>query len=190
MPKIIVTTSRHATPPVRTLAKELSNALFSAKKVNRGRMNLQELFLFSKTRGASRIVIICRGLYGNPGRIVFIDTSRPNLRFYPLILFLKGVKFARDSGIKINRPTSIVPIFSLDKGAEGFAQELASALNIPFVGILGEETNYGFHRILLVESAQTKDLIYVIKFIEKGKDLGLKLLIKKVVYRELKTEKI
>ena len=193
--RLIVTTTRRANPRVRSLAKELALSLYSALRINRGKMSLPELAAVARSYGAVRVIIVCRGLYGNPGRLLFLDTSYEEVRFFPLILALSGVKLAREQGVKPTPPpsqTPVVPSPSIGENAD-FAQELAAALDLPYLEVesVGELSPF-CHRALVVEWVGSERTKHVIKFVScsSGEPEGPKLFVRKAVYRALTYEEV
>lgn len=182
MVRLIITTSRHSTPPVRRLAKELARALFSAKKVNRGGMSYAELFEMSRGMGARRVVIISKGVGGNPGRILFLDCTGDKPEFFPFIVHLRGVVFSEIK--RFRSPNNVVPVMCYLEEDE-VCEELAFALDIPYLGVFREDVFHSFTRVMLVEPVRRKNLGYVVKFIEEGGEVGPKLLILRVVFRKI-----
>ncbi len=95
MPKIIVTTSRHTNPRVRSFVKDLARVLLNAEKLNRGKLSLHELAVEAWNKNAELVIIVGRGLRGNPGRMVFVRISDDRY-FQEMILSLAGVKLIRE----------------------------------------------------------------------------------------------
>ncbi|RLE61376.1 MAG: hypothetical protein DRJ35_00600 [Thermoprotei archaeon] len=182
MVRLIITTSRHSTPPVRRLAKELARVLFSAKKVNRGGMSYIELFELARGMRAKRVVIIGKGIGGNPGRILFMDCTKDKLEFFPFIIHLRGVIFSEVKSFR--NPNNIVPVMCYLKEDE-VCEEIAFALDIPYLGVFEKEVFSSFDRVMLVEPVKKKNLGYVVKFIEKKGEVGPKLLILRVIFRKI-----
>ncbi|MCC6058923.1 MAG: hypothetical protein LM563_01595 [Thermofilum sp.] len=179
--ELVVSTSRHPTPPVRRLARELSFALWSARRVNRGGSSFQELVLLSKGLGARRLVLVDRGLHGNPGKLLFYDLTREEpVRL--LVIWLRGVVFPEKLR-SIRKPRA--PLFVASTGGySDFAEELAVALNYPYVGEVDfSRTSFEGRRLLLVEPVGKGNLAYVLKFLEGSTDLGLKILVKRFATR-------
>lgn len=179
--ELVVSTSRHPTPPVRRLARELSCALWSAKRINRGGSSFQELALLSKGLGARRLVLVDRGLHGNPGKLLFYDLSQDEPVLL-LVLWLRGVIFPEKLR-SIRRPANPLLVASIG-GYLDFAEELAIALNYPYLGGVDPGiADFDNRRILLVEPSEKKSFAYVLKFQEGSRDLGLKILVKKFATR-------
>ena len=186
--RLIITTSRHTNPRVRSFVKELANSLGNSIKVNRGKMDVSDLHLYARSLNASRVIIVGRGAYGNPGRITFLDTTREEPRYYPLILRLSGVSLGRDRGLKTvpaKIPTPIV-ISDPDPETVEFGQELATAFNRPFFeevdkGLVGE-----YEKVLIIEKIRTNRVKFVIKFVSRNfKLVGPRIFIRDVILKEL-----
>lgn len=174
---ILVTTTRHATPPVRRLAREIAWSLGFARKVNRGRMSLDELLLLARRVNASRIIIIGRGLYGNPGRLLFLGVSGEVEMKKILFLHLKGVVF---SGMR-NKPP--LPAYRLPIVSLGVTDDVAERIALGFDALylgrysLEELRNFkSYSRVIAIEPINRKGL--VLKFLERGEPLGPRLLVK------------
>ncbi len=192
---IIVTTARHTNQRVRSLAKELAAALFSAVRINRGKLSLEELVALARDKGARRVLIVGRGLRGNPGRIVILDTTFETVMFYPLIIALSGIKLAREQGVKPTpppAPTPIVPSPAQGENAE-FAQELAAALDLPYIEVDDlREIATLYPRAIVVEWVGSKRTKHVVKFVscsDRSAE-GPKLFVKRPVYRRLTYEEV
>ncbi|MEM0223820.1 MAG: hypothetical protein QXT33_04425 [Thermofilum sp.] len=187
MYEIVISTTRHVTPPVRRLARELSYALWSAKRVNRGGSSFSELILRARSLGARRLIIVGRGLHGNPGRIVFFDIGGTQTR--PLLLLrLRGVAFPEKLR-SIRRPSARILVVSVGRcseESEGIAEDIAYAVNSSYLGCLDEKDLKTFReaRVLVVEHVLEEHLAYVLKFIDNSQEIGLKILVKstKVYY--------
>jgi len=145
------------------LALSLPNAL----RINRGKMNYVDLFEYAKSLGAARVVVVCRGLRGNPGRIVFLDTTAEELCFYPLILKLRGVKLAREMGVRPSPPRRAVVAAPSEAEAIEFGQELAGALNLTFVeGVEAGELAGTYDSVLLIEPVRSPRASFAVKFVD------------------------
>ncbi len=183
MYEVVVSTTRHVTPPVRRLARELSYFLWSAKRVNRGGYSFEELVTLARALGASRLVIVGRGLHGNPGRILFYDIGGKEVRAL-LAMLLKGVVFPPKlrSTRRPRAPVLVASTGSCHGAADDAGEDIAYALNAPFVGCIAEERISDFRgvRLLLVEHVLSSNLAYVLKFAEDSRELGLKILVRSV----------
>ncbi|MHB9302976.1 hypothetical protein [Thermofilum pendens] len=180
MPRIIFTTSRHDTVPLRRLARELATMLYSAARLNRGGRSLPEVLALARARKASRLVVIYRGRGGNPGRMVFFDLSGDAPRVFPYLIRLRGVVFSPGSAAS-RRPAREVPVVSLGSETE-LAEELSVMLDVTYLGAMGEEAVAKYPgRLMVVEKVDRPSLAYVIKFYEGGSAIGPKLLIESLV---------
>lgn len=178
---IFVTTCRHATPPVRRLAKEIAWVLGHARKVNRGRMSLAGVVLMARNMGASRVIVVGRGLHGNPGIITFLNAEGGDEGRRILSLSLRGVVF---SGMKSRPPVpeSHLPVVSLG-ASEEIAENLAFAFDTVYLGSYALEDLASFSsysRVIAVEGVKSRSLALVLKFLEKGEPIGPKLLVKRL----------
>lgn len=185
---ILVTTSRHPNPRLRSFVKDLTCALPNAIHINRGKLNLDELAAEAYRRQCDIIVIVCRGQHGNPGRIVFIHIYKDHYEFYPLIIQIQGIKLIRempDAKIrKINN--EVLGYFDSSEEVENFAQSLSEALGLPLVELNSIEEIKGMaDAALIVEYTKNRDVPFVLKFLS-SKDfsmIGPLIRVKKVVYR-------
>lgn len=185
--RILVTTAHRTNPRVRSLAKELALSLPNATRVNRGKMSYAALFEYAKSLGASRVIVVCRGLRGNPGRITFLDTTARELCFYPLILKLGGVKLAREAGVRPSPPRHVVVVAPQEPEAVEFAQELAGALNLTLVeGINVGELTGTYDSALLVEPVHSPRASFAVRFVNPSTlaPRGPRLLIEKYYLRK------
>lgn len=177
---MLVTTSRHPTPPIRRTARELAALLYNAVRINRGGLSEAELYAKAKSIGAKRVVIIGRGRGGNPGRVVFVDTSGEEPVKLPLILSLRGVIYLG----RVPRASSETPITWTRSGGE-LCEELSIALDVPCIGKYSSGVHREYGRVVVVEKGGGK-ISYVIKFLEVGREVGLKLLVERLVWHEWK----
>lgn len=186
--RLIVTTTRHTNPRIRSFVKELAISLGNSIRANRGKRGLLALHLYARSLNASRVVIVGRGLYGNPGRITFLDTTHERPRYYPLVLRLSGVSLARDMGLKIGPSKTITPIVSSGSDTEliELAQELAGAFNRPFFEGVSEDLLEEYEKVLVIERVRTKKAKFIVKFMNKdGKPAGPKMFVRDVILKEL-----
>jgi len=185
-PKILVTTAHRTNPRVRSLAKELALSLPDAIKMNRGKMNYIDLFEYAKSLGIIRVIVVCRGLRGNPGRIIFLDTTAKELCFYPLILKLRGVKLAREMGVRPSPPRRAAVVAPGEVDAMEFGQELSGALNLTFVeGVEARELAGTYDSVLLIEPVRSPRASFAVKFVDPSTlaPRGPRLLVEKYYLR-------
>lgn len=183
---ILVTTSRHPNNRLRSFAKDLAKALPSALKLNRGRLSLEELAVKAKELGANTTVIVGRGNFGNPGRIVFMKIFEDSFTFMPIILGIKGVSLIRELGAtplsKITNEAIIV-LGEKDRDLIDLAQGLSEALEMPFYLSQNMSLKEFYDAFMILRRKQ----YITIEFwdISLKKRVGPKILINKVVYRIL-----
>ena len=152
-------------------------------------MSYPQLVEYARALGVMRVVIVCRGLRGNPGRIVFLDTTSSSVSFYPLILKLKGVKLAREMGVKPTPPRNMVVAAPLTPDSVEFGQEVAGALNLDFVeGVGVEDLASTYDGVLVVEPVESRKAIYALKFVDPKslRPRGPRLLIASYYLRRLR----
>ena len=184
---ILITTSRHPNPRLRTFVKDLARALPNAIHINRGKLNIDELAAEAYRRGSSVIVIVCRGWCGNPGRIVFLHIYKEHFEFYPLIIQIRGVKLVREipDAKPMRVSEEIIGYFS-NSESEDFALALGEALQIPVLKAnLIEDLKGISAAVLLVERAIRGNIPFIIRFISL-KDLALIgpiIKVRRVVYK-------
>lgn len=185
--RILVTTSRHPNPRLRSFVKDLARALPGASHVNRGKMNIDELAAEAYRRGSDTVVIVCRGQHGNPGRIVFMKVYEDEFEFYPLIIQLRGVKLVREmpDARPVRVESEVVGYFEGGE-AEALALALGEALGLPTIKASSIDDLRGVSQaVLLVEHVGKPDLSFVLKFLSLRKlDLvGPLMRIRRVAYR-------
>jgi len=184
---ILVTTSRHPNPRLRTFVKDLVCALPNAFHINRGKLNIDELAAEAYRRGSDVVIIVCRGLYGNPGRIVFMHIYEDRFEFYPLIIQIRGVKLIREMpDAKPRKVTDeIIGYFPNDE-VEEFALALGEALRIPVLKLYSIDDLRGIpSATLLINRGSRREVAFIVKFIS-SRDLmpiGPIIRIRKVVYK-------
>lgn len=178
--RYLVTTTHRSNPRVRSLAKELALSLPNAVKVNRGKSSLPELLLHAKSLGARRLLIVGRGLKGNPGRIEVFKTLDPPL--VSLVMKLSGVRLARELSTEARPPRSLSVLVPPAEAASEFGHELAAALDLPLVeGVDVEDLARACDSVLLVEYVNRPRALFALKFIEpvSGAPRGPRLLVEK-----------
>jgi len=189
--KIVITTTRRPSTRARSLTNDLAKSLPRAIRINRGKLNIEELAAKALDLGAERVLIVGKGLYGNPGRLVFLITTEENYYFYPLIIQLKGVKLIRELDetslpSKIERCAIVIAPESSIELSE-LAHSLSEALGIFYL----EENSLksiarAFDNLIVLEETLSINMRFVMKFVNPKnlKASGPKLFIKRVVYRE------
>jgi len=184
---IIVTTSRRSNPRVRSIANELAAVLPGAVKVNRGKMSLRDLYEHAKWVGAKRIVMVCRGLRGNPRRIIFMDSTGEAPAFYPLILKIRGVKLARELGGRRRKATSMV-VYVEQEDLKGFAHELAGALALSVIeDVARDEAHLYSDSLLFVEPVKSPRAEVALWFLDSKnwEPIGPRILVEEYYHRGL-----
>jgi len=191
---ILITTTRHTTPRTRALVKELVFSIDHIIKINRGKMSILDLFYRAKQLNCSRVIIVGRGLHGNPGRITFLMTDRSKPVFYPLILKLSGIKLAREMGVSLrSQPRKTVPVVVSNTSRERseileFAQELAAAINRPFLEVDYNTLKEDFENVILVKRSKKAKHCVSIYSLRDDKVTGPTILVEKTVYLSLPIE--
>jgi len=79
---------------IRTLCRDLANAIPSLKRVNRGKMSSYDIGERAIDMGIDKVLIIDRWK-GRPGRMRFFEVKE-GLSQIPPQLYIRGVKFRRD----------------------------------------------------------------------------------------------
>ena len=143
-------------------------------------MSLQEVLLHAKSIGAQRVIIVGRGLRGNPGRIEIIERMEPPL--VSMIIKLRGVKLARELGVRPQPPHKLSIVVQQPSEVLEFAHELAVALNLPLIEeVEPSELSHAYDSALLVEQASSTRPLPVLRFIDtlSGRPRGPRLLVEK-----------
>lgn len=173
-----MTTTHRSNPRVRSLARELTLCLPRALKVNRGKMSFEEVLERARALGAKRVVVVGRGLKGNPGRLEILSTSLPLPRAHLLLLKLKGVKLAREQGVRPKPPLNLVVVTTPVEEVVNFAHEVAIALDLALVEAdpsrLSELSDV-YDAVLLVEPAPQVGFILRFARTVDGEARGLRL---------------
>ncbi|MCS7105150.1 MAG: hypothetical protein NZ954_06250 [Thermofilaceae archaeon] len=161
----VVSTTRRSNPRVRSLARELALSLPKALKVNRGKMSLPALIAYARSLGAKRVLCVGRGLSGNPGSLMFIDSAISNYHPQAFVIKLCGVKLARELGVTPHPPGMILVAASSD--ALCFGQELAVALDLPLIETLNVRSlEHVCDSVLVVEPLSHLKAKFVLKFLK------------------------
>ena len=184
---IIITTSRHPNPRLRSFAKDLANALPNAMKINRGKLSISELAQRAYNLGADRVILVNRGARGNPGRILFLRVFEDKFQLLPLILKVKGVKLLREipesAPLASVKSACIIVPEGETSDLQHLGESLSDALNLHYLesDTLGILRRY-FDILILVERASDG---YVVKFIGSKKLLpaGPRIKIERVIYK-------
>jgi rRNA maturation protein Rpf1 len=175
--KYIVTTTRRSNPRTRSLAKELARSLPLALKVNRGKARLTEVIEYARSLGATNVIVVGRGLQGNPGRIGIINLSSGYRTHPSLILKLRGVRLARELGVKPHPPTGIAVAAVDQPSSLELGHELAAALNLPLLEGL-ESVGSAYESVILVETLASG--LQVVRFVSsEGAPRGPRLLVER-----------
>ena len=186
---ILVTTSRHPNPRLRSFVNDLARALPNAISINRGKLNIEELAVEAYRREANTVIIVGRGQRGNPGRIIFMHIYEDHYEFYPLIIHILGVKLLREipEAKPIRVEKEIICYSSDDEATEKFALSLSEAIGLPILKIGHIDDFMGLNAIMFVETALKPKISFVLKFIlPKKKELliiGPLIRIKRVIYK-------
>ena len=178
--RYLVTTTHRSNPRVRSLAKELARSLPRAVRVNRGKMSLAEVVERAKSLGASRVVIVGRGLRGNPGRVEILEGLNPP--FVSLVLKLRGVKLARELGVRPTPPLSAAVVAQPVPAAVEFAHELAAAMDLSILeGVRPEDLADSYDSVLLVEHVGRGGAAFALWFLDPrtGGPRGPRLLVER-----------
>lgn len=165
---------------MRSLAKELALSLPNALKVNRGKMSIREVLFHAKTLGAQRVIIVGRGLRGNPGRIEIFERMEPPL--VSMIVKLCGVKLARELGVRPQPPRRLSVVVQPSSEAWEFAHELAIALNLPLIEeVEPRDLSHVYDSALLVEQVGRTRALLALRFVDavSGHPRGPRLLVEK-----------
>src|SRR3990170_2637259 len=110
--KILLTTSRNPTPRIRTFCNDLSNAIPSIVRVNRGKMSADETAEKALELHANRVVIVDRG-HGGPASIKFLQIGESGLVSVPPVLHVSGIRLRREFGVvKVKPAVSLVVLAS------------------------------------------------------------------------------
>jgi rRNA maturation protein Rpf1 len=147
-----ITTSRRASPRVKTFAKELAFSL-NAIKINRGKASIEDFLILSRASNFKRVIFI-DSLYGNPSRLRIYDPS--NLKLLGLVL-IKGVSLWREIQSRIRfRPRGVVLISEGDP----IEHVISNMLNIAMVKY-AKDVPQGFGAISLMVSTDIITLRFI-----------------------------
>lgn len=165
---------------MRSLAKELALSLPDALKINRGKMSLPDVLLRARALGAQRVLIVGRGLMGNPGRLEVFETLVPPI--ISLALKLSGVRLARELGVRPQPPRKLAVVVQPTRDAVEFGHELATAMNLPLMEhaeLGGVELMYD--SLLYVEYVGRPRALFALKFLDPRAETarGPRLLVEK-----------
>ena len=91
LPRIIITTSRNPTQMTRTFCNDLTHSLLNARKITRGKSNLDKLAERALEHSAERIIVTDRWK-GGVGKINLFTLSKSGLTQIVPIIYVKNVK--------------------------------------------------------------------------------------------------
>ncbi len=92
---LLITTSRRPSRRTRTFIRDLYHVIPGAKRVNRGKKSIEDLKKLAIGEGFKRVLIVGT-LRGNPSTLTFIATLPAEIRYLPLMIWLKGVALRRE----------------------------------------------------------------------------------------------
>ncbi|RLE69217.1 MAG: hypothetical protein DRJ45_06930 [Thermoprotei archaeon] len=92
---ILITNSRRSNPRIRSFTKDLVRCLPQAFLLKRGKLSLNEIKKIASENNFHKMIIICRGLHGNPGKMLFYNILNDRLKI-TLILKICGIKLLRE----------------------------------------------------------------------------------------------
>lgn len=126
--RFLITMSRRDSPRTRSFCKDLSYALPSAIKVNRGKKSINDVHMLALQSKCDRVIIV-NTFMGNPGLLTFYSVGRERLNPLNPRLRLLGVKLTFEiKNAKRVRVDDIIVRCSNDN-ALGAANHLSSLFN-------------------------------------------------------------
>ncbi len=171
------------------MANELAHALPDALRINRGKNNILDLAEKARAYNAKTVLIVGKGLRGNPGRLVFLRIMERRYFFYPLIVSLAGVKLARELKVRPSPVSienfSIVTLEDFSDNTKEFALALSEALQVNYTETSNLEfLAHIFNRVLFIEETNLEKSPFFIKFVKPGRKIdGPLLKVRRVIYK-------
>ncbi len=132
------------------LAKELSWAIPTSTKINRGKKSLRDLWEYAVTKGYSKVIII-ETWKGNPGKILFTEPGYKTLSILGEA-YIGGVKLLVDQK---NRERRIVSTLSGEGGGDLY-RFLEAYLDLP----LHDPRRSGVEASLHVEEGEERRIVF------------------------------
>jgi len=129
--KILLTTSRNPTARIRTLCSDLSRVIPNVVRVNRGKMNTDEVAEKALEHDTNHAVIIDRW-QGGPGSIKLFRVGESGLVLTPPIIHITDTRLRREFGVSKVKPAGSIVLLASKTSAE--ALRLAEACS-KFFGI-------------------------------------------------------
>jgi len=126
--RFLITMSRRDSPRTRSFCKDLSYALPSAIKVNRGKKSINDLHMLALQNKCNRVIIV-NTFMGNPGLLTFYSVGNESLNPLRPQLRILGVKLTFEiRNAKRVRVNDII-IRCLNDDAMEVAHNLSSLFN-------------------------------------------------------------
>lgn len=137
---ILITTSRHPSARTRSLCNDLAIMIPNSTRINRGKMNNEELLALASAKGARTIVAIDSHM-GNPSGITFTSIQREHHIGASLKFRIAGVRLQRElmSENRIYRNKKLIVLKSKGgAGLEQFIKMLAGFLKGDLIEATGD----------------------------------------------------
>ncbi len=154
---------------MRSFVKDLARALPNAEKVNRGKLNIEELATYAYQHEFNKIIIVGSRKGGNPGSMRFIEVLEDEYRFFPFNVVIGGTKLIREfeeASVPGEVRTAVVAyIEGSGEHIQVFAEALGEVLEIPVTPVSSvDEVPRGVDNVILITPAARKYLL-IMRFV-------------------------
>jgi len=125
---LLISSSRNPSRTVRTLMRDLHTVLPRSRRINRGKLSLEDLASFALEIGARYVMLVNRWK-GGPGKLEFYEPTPRGLKLLPPLIYLRGVRLQRQYPVmwrKLRiRPRKLFTVKPLGEDATRIAEALS-----------------------------------------------------------------
>lgn len=182
---ILLTTSRRPKKNTRTFCRDLSSIFPNVKRINRGKLSLEEVAEKALELDAEKVMIVGRWREG-PGKIWLFRISEKGLDAVPPLIYVKAVKLRRDFGENMPRGRRMksVAITRSQKtlyAIKRLEKALSEFFNVPILS-LKEIRNKEFDAAMWILADSSNRIIITFKLIPELVKVGPQIEISHLVW--------
>ena len=133
---ILLTTSRRPTRRIRTLCQDFARCVPKVVRINRGKLNLDEIAERALEINADRVIVVDRWK-GGPGKIKLFLTEPTGLSPVPPLMYVAGIRLQREFEKETKPVRSLDVTTALGNSPEvmKIAEHLSNFLNVPMLSM-------------------------------------------------------